>query len=146
MTHLPLLFLLSACSNHEVEAPIYSGEWDKPTWDMLDDLGLPSGPDGQGYTVLPGPDGQELWADTSLRDETTEAAACGALVLACVNPPERNVLGCLQNIPICPEDEICCPQACEEQYVQERRSGKEPAESIVDAIWGEDSCMPGWAQ
>lgn len=145
MLHLSLILSFGACSTHEVEEPIYSGEWEKPSWEMLDELGLPPEPDGLGYTLLPGPDGQDLWVDTSLRDENTDAAACGALVLACVNPPERNVLGCLQNIPICPEDEICCPRACEEQYVQERRTGKAPAESIVEAIWGENSCMPEWA-
>ena len=142
MTIIVLSALLS-CSN-TIDESTYSGTWTVPTWDILDDLELPPGPDGTGYMLLPGRGEQALWADPSIRDEVTDAAACSAILLACVSPPERNVLGCLENAPTCPAgDDFCCPASCSVAYNRARSNGLGESDAAVEAIFGEDSCIEG---
>lgn len=145
-----MLFLLVACGRDgTVEEPLYSGEWDTPQREQLYSMDLPTNEDGD-YVLITQGDAQ-LVANPDDRDAISAAAECGAVVLACLSP-ERNILGCLQNVPVCDSDEpwtgdgFCCDASCEDAYVDLRLDGAVEADALTRAIFGTDSCMPGFTE
>lgn len=142
-----MFLLLLACGNDgAVEEPLYSGDWVAPARDMVQELNLPLTDDG--YVVASGPDGMMLY-DEANRSPSSAAGECAALLVACL-APERNVLGCLQNMPICDSEEpwtgddpMCCHASCEERYVELREEGRIEANALATAVFGPDACSPG---
>ncbi len=130
-----------------VEAPIYSGTWERPTYAALESLDMPPGPTGEGYTFIEA-NGATLWLDPTLRDPVTAAGACATVMLACISDEERNTHGCLIHGPQCAtdtpwtEDTLCCPAACTTAYQQRRVDGMSEDDALVDAIFGDSSCIP----
>lgn len=132
-----------------VEGPLYSGEWTLPDRSGLEGAELPVGPDGSGYTLLETHEGI-LWADIDHRDAVTAASECAAVVVACVEVDQRNLHGCLLNVPICETDTpwvgetMCCPSACTDRYRELRELGQEPIDAFIAALYeSPGSCMPG---
>lgn len=156
------LALVSGCNNAQPgvadqpddvadEPALYGGTWDVPDRDDLDDVDLPPGPEGDGYTLTAAP-GMVLYSDPTSRTPLSAAAECGALVLACVEPEIRNVRGCLQNVEACPDDrpwesdnDLCCPSSCEATYLEARTDGLDEPDAITAALFGESPCSPGLA-
>jgi hypothetical protein len=143
-----VLLLLGACARGPVEEAQYEGDWDVPQRSDLDDLDLPPGPDGTGYTLIEGTHGP-IWADLETADPVTGAGECAALLMACVDPGQRNIRGCLENVRPCETDspwteaEYCCPSDCADRYVTLRGAGYAEPEAVTLAIWGDESCAVG---
>jgi hypothetical protein len=142
-----MLLLLVACGHDGVvEDPVYSGNWDVPVRSDLYSLDLPTNEDGD-YVLVSQGDAQ-LVANPDDRDAISAAAECGAVVLACL-APDRNLLGCLQNVPTCDSDTpwtgdgFCCDASCEDAYVELRLDGAVEADALSGAVFGPNSCMPG---
>ena len=138
------------CSTDSIEPPLFSGEFDAPSYEGLESLDLPPGPEGRGFTYSPAVSGT-LWVDTELRDSVTAAGACAALIVACVSPEERNIHGCLLNTATCETDtpwneEPCCPSTCLEAYRERRENGLEEIPAFSQAIFSVDGCIPGLAE
>jgi hypothetical protein len=145
-----MLVLLVACATEPsglVEEPLYGGTWDPPTREMLADVALPL--DGDGDMVLMPGSTVGIIVDLEDRTPVTAAAECAALVTSCLDP-QRNVLGCLQNVQVCDNDEpwlgddpFCCPSACEDRYIELREDGREEADALTTALFGDAPCTPG---
>ena len=144
------LLVLSACPGNQgaVEEPLYSGEWEAPTREMTQDLDLPQDDDGD-YILITTP-GASLVYDPDDRSPPAAAGECAALVMTCL-APERNVLGCLQNVTTCESDEpwkgsdpFCCHASCEDTYVALRQDGLEEADALAKALFGDNGCSPGF--
>jgi len=142
-----MLFLLVACGRDGVvEEPVYSGDWELPTRVMVEQVDLPRTEDG--YVLASGPFG-EMFADPEDRSPSSAAGECAALLMACM-APERNVLGCLQNVPVCESEEpwtgtdaFCCHASCEDRYVELRLEGRIEADALATAVFGPEACSPG---
>ncbi len=131
------------------EEPLFSGEYDAPDWSALDDLDLPPGPDGVGFTLVTTPDAT-LLIDPDRRDANTAAGACVALLVSCYTEGVRNLTGCLDHVPHCATEQpweegpaLCCPAGCADRYRALRTDGEGPPDAIVQAIWERPSCVPG---
>jgi hypothetical protein len=134
------------------ELPVASGAFPAPERSdlpaALAEAGLPPGPDGRGFTVIPLPDGQ-LFIDPADRSPVSAAGECAEAVIACFAPPERNVAGCLAAVPACRskpwkgDGPACCPTRCGERYQAWRREGFDGAAALGAALFAAPSCMPG---
>lgn len=141
-------FLILACPTPAtvVEVPLLEGEWERPAWDDLEELELPPGPDGEGYVLVETPE-VVVWADIDgieFEEPLTVATGCSASVIACYQPGQRNLSGCLGDTPVC-EDGLtpCCPRRCATDYQEALRRLEEPARAFMDTVWGTNSCVEG---
>ena len=153
-----MLFLL-ACTCSEPDPPVvetgrveegfYSGEWSMPEREALSELPLPEDEAGN-YRLVEGPLAS-LLIDVDDRQPISAAAECGAVVLACYDPEQRDWLGCLENVPVCETDTpwegnapMCCAAECPDRYRALRSDGMSPVDAMVGAILDlPGSCMPG---
>jgi hypothetical protein len=131
----------------EVEDPVYSGDWTRPSRALLEQNPLPLDEDDL-FLVLETIGGQ-LKLDPTIKDAVTAGEGCAALILACVDLGVRNFAGCFDNVNWCrtstpwTEDTLCCAPECGDRYRALRVAGANEAEAATDAIWGADGCMPG---
>lgn len=145
---MSLVLLLAACDpDGEVEEPLYSGDWERPNRSQLDTLDLPQNEDGE-YLLVAGA-GVTLTVDPDDRTPASAAGECASLLIACL-APERNMLGCFQNVPVCDSDEpwtgdeaFCCHPSCEERYVELRKDGLREPDAFTHAVFGPPACSPG---
>jgi hypothetical protein len=132
------------------EVPKAIGAVAIPEREMLEaPNGLPPGPGGVGFMLLPLPDGA-IGFDPTLRTPATAAAECAGAVLACFSAGERNWAGCLTVAPTCPSDTpwaengpACCADSCLDRYQELRREGRTNPAAAMAAIYEAPSCMPG---
>jgi len=132
------------------EVPRVTGPFPVPAREVLETTtDFPPAPDGQGFQLLPLPDGL-LGFDPFTRTPVTAAAECAAAVLACFSPPERNWAGCFAAVPACPnerpfagDEPPCCAVACFDTFQALLREGRDAPTAFAAAIYESPSCMPG---
>jgi len=131
------------------EIPTVDGDFTPPDPRANDDLPFPTGPNGNGFTILDLPDGQ-LIMDPDDRGPAWAAGGCAEAVLACYSPPDRNLSGCFAVAPACEsaepwndDDPLCCPVGCGAHYQALRRTGLEDPDAFLGAIYDDPTCIPG---
>lgn len=132
------------------EVPKAIGTFESPEREILEaPNGLPPGPGGVGFMLLPLPDGA-MGFDPFARTPATAAAECAGAVLSCFSAGQRNWAGCLAVVPTCPSDTpweengpACCTPSCLVRYQELRRGGRTNPAAFTAAIYEAPSCMPG---
>ncbi len=131
------------------DIPRYSGTWEVPSQEDLKDLPLAPAEDGDGYTLIEGPEAS-LVSRIDQHTPVSAAADCAALIIACYSPGERNFPGCFENVVQCSTETpwegegFCCAPGCAGRYAELRADGLEPPDAAARAILDQGSCMPGY--
>ena len=134
-----------------VEEPLFSGTFLAPVLPTLTTVDLPKPLDYPGAVLWGEADGLIVLSYPDERTAKTMAGGCIDLVLACYSEDVRNVSGCLANVAQCESDTpwlnepdaFCCDPTCTNAYLGHRASGLRPPHALVEAVIGDDSCMPG---
>ena len=132
-----------------IEPPLFSGTFTAPDRSTLATAQFPPMTGRPGYTLLVLPEAT-IFFDPADRTPVSAAAECAVLVIACFKPGERNIAGCLTNVPQCTtstpwigNDPMCCATACTPRYQELRLAGDNGPAAFTKAVFRAPSCMPG---
>ncbi len=88
--------------------------------------------------------------DATVRDPLTTAGSCSWWISSCFEPAQgRSLDDCFRSAPTCQsaepwkEDEVCCPDACFDDYAKLRVDGEDAVSAVRTVLFQDGSCVPG---
>lgn len=147
-----LVFALAgvACGNDDPHGSIGRVvSFTAPALPSLDELPYPKNEDGT-YTLIRAGNAA-LVIDPERRNPVWTMDICSTWLRACYAPPKRTMDDCYRSAPRCTSErawekrEVCCPQACFDDYVARRKGGAEQLAAWLE-VNESHRCYPGVEQ